>query len=529
MADGRRRDPAALRAASTPTYNGAIAALHGVDLEVPSRRDRGAARRQRRRQDHAAQGRLEPAAGRARRGRPPGRSASDGLDVTRTAPGRSGRAPASCQVLEGRHCFRSLTVEENLLTGAIAAAAAARAGARRPRAGLRALPAPRRRSGASPPGLTSGGEQQMTAIGRGADVAAAALPARRAVDGPGAAGRRDIFETLRAAQRRGPLDPRRRAELRRGLALRRPRHGDRERPERARPALRPSSPAATTSRPSISAAPRARPGPRSKEHHRMTVHSRPRSSTTARAGAAGRRAPPARAHVITSDAEAIEIARALAADFAKRRVGARPRPHLAGRRSSTPSRRAGSGRSTCRKAYGGPELSYVTLNRVIAIISAADSSIGQIPQNHLGVVAAIRTVSDEAQKELLFAEVLRRHPLRQRLLRVRLQARRRLPDHASSTPATTSSSTAASSTRSGALLAHLVPIVALDDEGRAWYAIADRGAPGLTVIDDWSSFGQRTTLSRHRDPRQRQGAEDPSGARLQGLRGARPPTARSSR
>ncbi|TIT59564.1 MAG: SfnB family sulfur acquisition oxidoreductase, partial [Mesorhizobium sp.] len=48
---------------------------------------------------------------------------------------------------------------------------------------------------------------------------------------------------------------------------------------------------------------------------------------------------------------------------------------------------------------------------------------------------------------------------------------------------------------SGALLAHLVPIVALDDEGRAWYAIADRGAPGLTVIDDWSSFGQRTTLS----------------------------------
>ncbi len=47
----------------------------------------------------------------------------------------------------------------------------------------------------------------------------------------------------------------------------------------------------------------------------------------------------------------------------------------------------------------------------------------------------------------------------------------------------------------GALLAHLVPIVAVDAKGRAWYAIADRGAPGLTVIDDWSSFGQRTTLS----------------------------------
>ena len=30
----------------------------------------------------------------------------------------------------------------------------------------------------------------------------------------------------------------------------------------------------------------------------------------------------------------------------------------------------------------------------------------------------------------------------------------------------------------GALLAHLVPIVAVDDEGRAWYAIAERERRG---------------------------------------------------
>jgi hypothetical protein len=41
------------------------------------------------------------------------------------------------------------------------------------------------------------------------------------------------------------------------------------------------------------------------------------------------------------------------------------------------------------------EVSYATLARVIEIVSAADFSIGQIAQNHLGVVAAIRTVSDE--------------------------------------------------------------------------------------------------------------------------------------
>ena len=35
---------------------------------------------------------------------------------------------------------------------------------------------------------------------------------------------------------------------------------------------------------------------------------------------------------------------------------------------------------------------------------------------------------------------------------------------------------------SGAILPHLVPIVALDDQYRAWYAIGDRNAPGLTVV-----------------------------------------------
>ncbi|GMU70956.1 MAG: ABC transporter ATP-binding protein [Burkholderiales bacterium] len=70
-----------------------------------------------------------------------------------------------CQVMEGRHCFQHLTVEENLLTGAFT-----RKGGRGELA--EALERvyhyfPRlkeRRSSQS--GYTSGGEQQMTAIGR---------------------------------------------------------------------------------------------------------------------------------------------------------------------------------------------------------------------------------------------------------------------------------------------------------------------------------------------------------------------------
>jgi len=70
-----------------------------------------------------------------------------------------------CQVMEGRHCFAHLTVEENLLTGAFTRAAS--------RADIRAdlekvyryFPRLQQRR-TSLSGYTSGGEQQMTALGR---------------------------------------------------------------------------------------------------------------------------------------------------------------------------------------------------------------------------------------------------------------------------------------------------------------------------------------------------------------------------
>jgi branched-chain amino acid transport system ATP-binding protein len=69
------------------------------------------------------------------------------------------------QVMEGRHCFQHLTVEENLLTGAFTRSAN-RAAIRRDLDmvyGYFPRLKERRRSQA---GYTSGGEQQMTAIGR---------------------------------------------------------------------------------------------------------------------------------------------------------------------------------------------------------------------------------------------------------------------------------------------------------------------------------------------------------------------------
>ncbi len=203
--------------------------------------------------------------------------------------------------------------------------------------------------------------------------------------------------------------------------------------------------------------------------------------------------PAAHAHVISSDTEAIEIARGLAAEFAKG-ASERDRNRVWPLAELDAFSQSGLWSINVPKAFGGPELSYVTLNRVITIIAEADPSLGQIPQNHLGVVAAIRTVSDPAQQELLFGEVLRGTRFGNAFSEF---GSKRAADF--DTKFVDAGDHVVVTGRkfyaTGALLAHLVPIVALDDEGRAWYAIADRGAEGLSVIDDWSSFGQRTTLS----------------------------------
>ena len=74
-----------------------------------------------------------------------------------------------CQVMEGRHCFQHLTVEENLLTGAYTRGSAWKMRGSGVREELEKVYTyfPRlkdRRNSQS--GYTSGGEQQMTAIGR---------------------------------------------------------------------------------------------------------------------------------------------------------------------------------------------------------------------------------------------------------------------------------------------------------------------------------------------------------------------------
>jgi branched-chain amino acid transport system ATP-binding protein len=106
-----------------------------------------------------------------------------------------------CQVMEGRHCFGHLTVEENLLAGAFTRPASRAATREALDRVYRYFPRLKQRR-SSLAGYTSGGEQQMTAVGR----ALMAQPSMILLDEPsmGLAPQivEEIFEIVRDLNRR---------------------------------------------------------------------------------------------------------------------------------------------------------------------------------------------------------------------------------------------------------------------------------------------------------------------------------------
>ena len=199
------------------------------------------------------------------------------------------------------------------------------------------------------------------------------------------------------------------------------------------------------------------------------------------------------AHIIRDDAEAIAVARNLAPRIAEGAVE-RDQNRILPREELDLFSGSGLWGITVPRAYGGAEVSFATLAEVIAIISEADPSIGQIPQNHLGVVEALRVTGNEEQKRRLYTGVL--------------EGRR----FGNAFSEAGSKNAGVFDTRivadgdgfrvtgekfyaTGALFADIVPIAATGDDGKVYLVFANPRAPGLTIVDSWSGFGQRTTAS----------------------------------
>jgi SfnB family sulfur acquisition oxidoreductase len=199
------------------------------------------------------------------------------------------------------------------------------------------------------------------------------------------------------------------------------------------------------------------------------------------------------AHVIGSDAEALDVARDIAARLATgaiERDRERRLPHAEIDWFS----QSGLWGITVPKAYGGAGASYVTLTEVVKRISAADPSLGQLPQNHFGLVDVIALTGTDAQKRFFFGEILKGRRFgngfsekgTRNVLDLKTTVTRDGDDYRVDGVKFYST---------GALFAHYVPVLGLDEHRKGWLAYIPKETPGLSVIDDWSGFGQRTTAS----------------------------------
>ncbi|CAM3273105.1 SfnB family sulfur acquisition oxidoreductase [Pseudomonas floridensis] len=199
------------------------------------------------------------------------------------------------------------------------------------------------------------------------------------------------------------------------------------------------------------------------------------------------------AALISSDAQALHIARELADHF-KTDSAVRDRERRLPHTELELFSQSGLWGISVPKAFGGAGVSSVTLARVIALISEADGSLGQIPQNHFYALEVLRVNGSPQQQKRLFAEALAGQRFGNALAELGTRTA-----HDRTTRLKREGDGYCINGRkfyaTGALYAQRIPTSVIDDDGIQQLAFVPHDSDGLTVIDDWSGFGQRTTGS----------------------------------
>src|ERR1700722_8186692 len=137
---------------------------------------------------------------------------------------------------------------------------------------------------------------------------------------------------------------------------------------------------------------------------------------------------------------------------------------------------------TVPKTYGGPGVSTLTFVKAVALISSADASLGQIPQNHYANVEEIRLVGTEEQKAFFFRRILQGDRLGnaavERSGKTILENQTRLvPDGEGYLL------NGEKFYCTGALFAHWVPVRTVDLDGNRVVAIVNRQNEAPTIIE----------------------------------------------
>lgn len=148
-------------------------------------------------------------------------------------------------------------------------------------------------------------------------------------------------------------------------------------------------------------------------------------------------------------------------------------------------------------AYGGVGASHVTLIDVFVALAEADPAFTQILQPHVSMLELLRAGGSEAQRSRFFSEALRGkrfgNALSERGTTHVWEYRTRLTRTGAESGTRLLQGTKYYST--GALGADWIGVLALDDSDNPVLAFVPGNAPGLSVEQDWTAFGQRATIS----------------------------------
>src|SRR5690606_22697548 len=199
------------------------------------------------------------------------------------------------------------------------------------------------------------------------------------------------------------------------------------------------------------------------------------------------------AKLIQSDWEAVQTAKHLAEVF-KKNASYRDANRLLPLQEIVEFSQSGLWGINIPKQYGGAQVKHRTLSQVIRILASADPALTQISENHLSFLEQVRLDATEEQKQLIFGAILKG----QRLGNALSERGGRTVIDLTTLITPNEQGYAVNGKKfyaTGAILAHWVYVVGLDEEGNELTALIPHDAEGLSIINDWSGFGQRSTAS----------------------------------